>query len=85
MQLKQNLLNNNSGTLIPATRYSSIQNYFDIDLILTIMFTFYIENNEPFRSLRKNCLNLDKNNSTVSTFSIFVVYRSAPSTIQKSN
>ena len=49
------------------------------------MFTFYIENHEPFGSLTKNCLKLDKNESIVSTFSIFVVYKSPISTIQKSN
>ena len=49
------------------------------------MFTFYIENHEPFRSLTKNCPKLDKNKSTVSRFSVFVVYKSAVSTVQKSN
>ena len=49
------------------------------------MFTFYIENYEPFGILTKNCLYLDKNKSTVSTFSVCVVYESAVSTIQKSN
>ena len=41
------------------------------------MFTFYIENHEPFDSLT--------NTSIVSTFSIFVVYKSAVSTIENSN
>ena len=49
------------------------------------MFTFYIENHEPFGSLTKNCPKLDKNKSIVSRFSVFVVYRSAVSTVQKSN
>ena len=49
------------------------------------MFTFYIENHEPFGSLTKNCQKLDKNKNIVSTFSTFVVYKSAVSTIQKSN
>ena len=49
------------------------------------MFTFYVENHEHFGSLTKNCPKLDKNKSTVSRFSVFVVYRSAVSTVQKSN
>ena len=49
------------------------------------MFTFYIENHEPFGSLTKNCLQLDKNKSTVSTFSVFEVYKPAVNTSQKSN
>ena len=36
------------------------------------MFTFYIENHEPFGSLTKNCPKLDKNKSIVSRFSVFV-------------
>ena len=35
------------------------------------MFTFYIENHEPFESLTKNCPKLDKNKSMVSRFSVF--------------
>ena len=49
------------------------------------MFTFYIENHEPFGSLTKNCPKLYKNKSIVSRFSVFVVYKSAVSTVQKSN
>ena len=49
------------------------------------MFTFYIENHEPFGSLTKNCRKLDKNKSIVSRFSVFVVYKSAVSTVLKSN
>ena len=49
------------------------------------MFTFYIENHEPFGSLTKNCPKLDKNKSIVSRFSVFVVYNSAVSTVHKSN
>ena len=49
------------------------------------MFTFYIENHEPFGSLTKNCPKLDKNKSIVSRFSVFVVYKWAVSTFQKSN
>ena len=56
------------------------------------MFTLYIENHEPFGSLTKNFLTLDKNflkldknKSIVSRFSVFVVYKSAVSTVQKSN
>ena len=49
------------------------------------MFTFYIENHEPFGPLTKNCPNLNKNKSIVSRFSVFVVYKSAVSTVAKSN
>ena len=49
------------------------------------MFTFYIENREPFGPLTKNCPKLDKNKSIVFRFSVFVVYKSAASTVQKSN
>ena len=49
------------------------------------MFTFYIENHEHFGSLTKDCRKLDKNKSIVSTSSVFVVYKSAVTTIQKSN
>ena len=41
------------------------------------MFTFYIENHEPFGPLAKNCPKLDKNKSIVSRFSVFIVYKSA--------
>ena len=41
------------------------------------MFTFYIENHEPFGSLTMNCPYLDKNKSIVFTFSVFVVHKSA--------
>ena len=47
------------------------------------MFTFYIENHEPFGSLTKNCPKLDKNISEVSRFSLLVVYKSAVSTVYK--
>ena len=36
-------------------------------------------------SLAKNCPKLDKNKSVVSRFSVFVVYKSAVSTVQKSS
>ena len=49
------------------------------------MFTFYIKNHEPFGSLTKNRPKLDKNKSIVFRFSSFVVYKSAVSTVQKSN
>ena len=49
------------------------------------MFTIYIENHEPFGSLTKNCPKLDKNKSVVSRFSVFLVYKSAVSTVEKSN
>ena len=49
------------------------------------MFNFYIKNHESIGSVTKNCLYLDKNKSIMSTFSVFVVYRSAVSTIQTRN
>ena len=49
------------------------------------MFTIYIENHEPFGPLTKNCPKLDKIKSIVCRVSVFVVYKSAVSTIQKSN
>ena len=49
------------------------------------MFTFYIENHEPFGPLTKNFPKIDKNKSIVSRFSIFVVHKSAVSTVQKRN
>ena len=49
------------------------------------MFTFYIENHEPFGAVTKNCLNLDKNKSIVTRFSVFVVHKTAVSTVQKNN
>ena len=49
------------------------------------MFTFFIENDESFGPLTKNCPTLDKNKSIVSSFFVFVVYKSAVSTVQKSN
>ena len=47
------------------------------------MFTFYIEKREPFGLLTKNCPKLVKNKSIVSRFSVFVVCKSAVSTVQK--
>ena len=47
--------------------------------------TFYIENHEPFGPLTKNCPTLEKNKSIVSSFLVFVVYKSAVSTVQKSS
>ena len=52
------------------------------------MFTLYIENHKPFQRfglLTKNCPKLDKNESIVSRFAVFAVYKSAVSTVQKSN
>ena len=49
------------------------------------MFTFYIENHEPFGALTKNYPKLDKNKGIVSRFSVFLVYTSAISTVKKSN
>ena len=40
-QLKQNVLEKNSGTLILATFYSSIESYIKIYLILTILLYVY--------------------------------------------
>ena len=72
-----------------ATCYSSIQSYFKIDLswFKNVMqgLLFYIENHEPFGAQTKNGPKLDKNKSIVSRFSVFVVYKSAVSTTQKSN
>ena len=45
------------------------------------MFTFYIENHEPFEPLTKNCPKLGKNKSIVSRFSVFAVYKSTVSTV----
>ena len=84
MWLKQNFYKKSSRTLMLATCYSSIQSYFKIDLISTMLFNV-IENHEPFGSLTKNFPKLDKNKSTVSRFSVFVVYKSAVSTVQKIN
>ena len=39
------------------------------------MFTFYIQNHEPFGSLTKSCPKLEKNKSILSRFSVFVVYK----------
>ena len=41
------------------------------------MFTFYIENHEFLGPLTKNCPKLDKNKSIVSSYLVFVVYKSA--------
>ena len=63
-----------------------MQRYFKINLILTILFNvrFLYKNREPFRSLTKNCLKLNKDESIVSAFLVFVVYKSAVSAVQKS-
>ena len=45
MLLKQNFLKKSSRALMLATCYSSIQNYFKIDLILTMLFNTYF----PYR------------------------------------
>ena len=49
------------------------------------MFTFYIKKQEPFGPLTKNWPKLDKNKSesTVSRFSVFLVHKSAVSTVKK--
>ena len=49
------------------------------------MFDFCIENNEGFGSLTQNCLQLDKDKSIVSTFSVFLVNKYAVITAQKSS
>ena len=46
------------------------------------MFTFYIENHEPFGPVTKNFPKLDKNKSIGSRFSVFIL---AVSTAQESN
>ena len=46
------------------------------------MLISYIENHELFGTLTKNCPKLDKNKSMVPRFSVFVVYKSAVSTVQ---
>ena len=48
MWLKQIFLKKSSRTLILATCYSSIQSYFKIDLILTMLFNVYF----PYRKSR---------------------------------
>ena len=49
------------------------------------MFTFYIENHEPFGSLTKKLPKAAQEKSIVSRFSVFLVYKPAVSTVQKSN
>ena len=49
------------------------------------MFTFFIENHEFFGPLTNNCPKLDKNKSIVSSFLVFVVYKSAVSIVQNKN
>ena len=49
------------------------------------MFGFCVENHEDFGSLTQNCLRLDKDKSTVSTFSVFLVDNYAVITTQKSS
>ena len=73
--------------LILATCYSSIQSYFKIYLILTISFYVYFLYRKSwiFWVTDKELPAAGQNKSIVSTFSIFVVYKSAVSTIQKSN
>ena len=58
MWLKHIFLKKRSRILVLATFYSSIQSYFEIDLILTMLFHgyFLIENHEPFVSLTMNWL-----------------------------
>ena len=48
------------------------------------MFKFYIEKHQPFESLIKNGLHLDKGTSVVTTFSIFIACKSAVNSMQKS-
>ena len=87
--VKTEFFKKSSGTLILATcyTYSTIQSCFKVDLGLTMLFNVYFlyRNHEPFGSLTKNCPKLDKDKSIVSRFSVFVVYKLAVSTIQKSN
>ena len=85
--VKTEFLKKSSRTLILATCYSSIQSYFEIDLILTKLFNVYFLYRKSFTFwvTDKDCPKLDKNKSIVSRFSVFVVYNSAVSTVQKSN
>ena len=52
--VKQNFSKKDSRTLILATRYSTTQSYFKIDLIFTAIFN--VENHEPLGSVITNCL-----------------------------
>ena len=47
------------------------------------MFEFCIENHEAFRSLTQNRPQLDKDKSTVSKFSVILIYNNAVNTTQK--
>ena len=47
--------------------------------------TCYSSIQSYFGSLTKNCPKLDKNKSLALRFSVFVVYKSAVSTVEKSN
>ena len=47
------------------------------------MFDFCIGNHEDFGSLTQNCLQLDKDKSTVSIFSVFLAEKYAAITTQK--
>ena len=68
-----------------AICYSNIQSYVKIDLILTSysMSTFNIESHKFLGPLTKNCPKLDKNKSIVSSFLVFVVYKSAVGIVKK--
>ena len=48
-------------------------------------FEFCMENIEVFGSLTKNCLQLDKDKSTVSTFSVISINKYAVITTEKSS
>ena len=49
------------------------------------MFELCIENHEVFGSLTQNCLQLDKDKSTVSIFSVILINKYVVITIQKSS
>ena len=85
--VKTDFFKKNSRTLILAICYSSIQIYFKIDLIFKVLFTvdFYIENHEPFGSLTENFLLMNRNESIMSAFLVFVVFRLAVSTVKKNS
>ena len=88
MQLKQNLFFKEKSirTLILATSVTAAYKIILKSILIEqchSMFTFYIENHEPFGPLTKNCSKLDKNKSIVSRFLVFIVYKSAVSTVQK--
>ena len=66
----------------PISRYS-LKIYLDLTMLFNVYFLY--RKSWTFWGTDKNCTKLDKNKSIVSRFSVFVVYKSAVSTVQKSN